>query len=101
MKPISLSLDYPLEPNLCSEFFLKRGYYIQELTKNGLVMFKPGASFAGSLKRIPLELSFQFNEAATEITLSYGTWVLFDTGDLRKEIDRIASQIDMGKHDSA
>ena len=101
MKPISLSLDYPLEPKLCSDFFLKRNYYIHEVTEKELVMFKPGSVFAISLKRMPLELTFRFSEATTEISLSYGTWVLFDTGDLKKEIGRITSQIDLSKHELA
>ncbi|MBF0196914.1 MAG: hypothetical protein HQL32_04360 [Planctomycetes bacterium] len=62
-------------------------------------MFKPGSSFTISMKRIPLELSIELRETSSNISLSYGTWVLFDTGDLKKELARIVHQIEQNSHE--
>jgi hypothetical protein len=62
-------------------------------------MFKPGTIFTLSLKRAPLELCIRLRGDQTEVLLSYGMWVLFDTGDLKKELSRVVSQIDKYKHD--
>ncbi len=101
MKSKSQTISYALNLSLCSDFFLQRGYYLHELNNSEIWLFKPGTSFTVSLKRIPLTLSIRLGDAQTEVSLSYGTWVLFDTGDLKKELSRIISQIEMHKQDLA
>lgn len=99
MKSKVQHLPYTLDLNLCSDFFFRRDYCVQESNETELLMFKPGTSFTSSIKRIALDLSIRLGDGQTEISLSYGTWVLFDTGDLKEEILKIASQIEKHKHD--
>jgi len=40
---------------------------------------------------MPKELSIKYNEKSTEITLKYDAFVLFDTGDLQEELDKICT----------
>jgi hypothetical protein len=94
MKTISTSIALRLNLVSVSEFFAKRGYVIHEQNDSSLHLSKPGTTFTTSLKRIPLELSFLVSDNQTDVSLAYGALVLFDTGDLKKETDRITEQID-------
>ncbi|WP_136063011.1 hypothetical protein [Pontiella sulfatireligans] len=97
MKPKSSILPFKLNLSLTAEFFLRRGFYIHEQNGNQLHLLKSGSALAITTKRIPLELSFKISEQGTEVSLSYGTFVLFDTGDLAKELKRIISQLEQFK----
>ena len=56
-------------------------------------MKKPGSVFTSSGEKVPKELSIFFKNNETEISLKYDALVLFDTGDLQKELDRISNLI--------
>jgi hypothetical protein len=56
-------------------------------------MRKAGTEFTTAGEKFPKELSISFKNNETEIALKYDTFVLFDTGDLQKELDVISNRI--------
>ena len=97
MKPTTASIPFKLNLNLASNFLIQRGFYIHEHNDTELHMFKPGTAFTVSLKRVPIEISLRISDNQTDISLSYGTYVLFETGDLSKELTRIIDQLERFK----
>ncbi len=94
MKKKYEKINYALCPEKCFQFFNRYGYYIYEENKEKLILRKPGTTSTMSFKNVPLELSFDFKTDSTEVFLQYGCWVLFDTGDLKKELKRIVRIIE-------
>ena len=97
MKPASSKIPFKLNLSLTSKFLIQRGFYIHEENNTELDMVKPGSVFTSSVKRSPLDIRFRLSENETEISLSYGAFVLFDTGDLTKELTRIINQLEQYK----
>ena len=79
--------------NSCVDYFLRRGYHVVDETSDSLHMFKPGSIFATSIKNLPMELTLIVQNSETTLSLKYGTWVLFGTGGLRRELSKLANAI--------
>jgi hypothetical protein len=86
-RSVKINSKVPLDE--CIKIFLARGYYLHEKAADALILFKPGSAFTISIKRIPLELKIEIVNNDTMVSLKYGTLVLFDTGDLSKELSRL------------
>lgn len=55
---------------------------------------RPGTRFTTSVDRMPLNLTVSTpSEEGVELRLRYGTFVLFDTGELEAEADRLAKRV--------
>jgi len=91
MKSKTTTFDQLLDKEKCINFFVRYGYYIHNEDDHALVLRKSGTVFTLSGKNMPMELSILFQNNGTEISLKYDALVLFDTGDLQKELDRISS----------
>ena len=91
MKKKTTTFDQLLDKEKCVNFFSRYGYYTHKEDERDLVLKKAGTVFTFSGKKIPMELSISFRDSETEFSLKYDAYVLFDTGDLQKELDRIAS----------
>lgn len=89
MKAKTTSFDQLLDKEKCVNFFVRYGYYIHTEDEGALVLKKTGTLFTFSGEKIPKELSILFKDNSTELSLKYDASVLFDTGDLQKEFDRI------------
>ena len=94
MKKQSEIINSKLSCEKCVSFFNRYRYFIHEESAEQLVLKKQGTSFTTSMARIPLELSFKFDDSSTKVFLKYDCFILFDTGDLRKELDRIIKIIE-------
>lgn len=93
MKPKTTTFDQLLDKEKCINFFVRYGYYIHNEEERSLVLKKAGYVFTSSGEKIPKELSIFFKENGTELSLKYDALVLFDTGDLQNELDRISKLI--------
>ena len=93
MKSKNDTIQVPLSLVKIADYFFRRGYYISDEDKNKISLFRDGTSLTTSLKRMPLHLNFETTSSSTKITLGYGCWVFFDTGDLAKELSRIVESI--------
>ena len=91
MKSKTTTFDQLLDKEKCINFFVRYGYYIHSEDERALVLKKTGSVFAFSGENIPKELSIFFKDKGTEFSLKYDALVLFDTGDLQKELDRISN----------
>ena len=91
MKSKTTTFDQLLDKEKCINFFVRYGYYIHNEDDRALVLKKTGSMFTSSGEKIPKELSIFFKDNGTEISLKYDALVLFDTGDLQKELDRISN----------
>jgi len=91
MKAKTTTFDQLLDKEKCVNFFVRYGYYIHTEDERALVLKKTGTVFAFSGDKIPKELSIFFKDNRTELSLKYDASVLFDTGDLQKELDRISN----------
>lgn len=98
MKNISQTVPFKVNLKSGADFFIRRGYYIHEEFDTELILFKPGSLFAATVKSISMQLELSVSDKETKITLQYGTWVLFDTGDLEKELSRLVAAINTNKH---
>jgi hypothetical protein len=86
-KIINQSLD-----NEKSITFLNNyGFEITEKDKATITLKKDGTIITLTGANMPKELSIKYNEKSTEITLKYDAFVLFDTGDLQEELDKICN----------
>ncbi len=56
-----------------------------------ITLKKSGTVITISGEDMPKELSIKYNEKNTEITLKYDAFVLFDTGDLQEELEKICN----------
>ncbi|MCZ6898640.1 MAG: hypothetical protein O7F74_00230 [Bacteroidetes bacterium] len=93
MKAKTTKFDQLLDKEKCIHFFGRYGYYIHTEDDRALVLKKTGTVFAFSGEKIPKEVSIFFKDNGTEFSLKYDAFVLFDTGDLQKELDRISDLI--------
>ena len=91
MKSKTTTFDQLLDKEKCINFFVRYGYYIHTEDERALVLKKTGTVFAFSGEKFPKELSIFFKDNRTELSLNYDALVLFDTGDLQKELDRISN----------
>ena len=90
MKAKTTTFDQLLDREKCINFFVRYGYYIHTEDERSLVLKKRGSVFAFAGEKLPKELSIFFKDSGTEFSLKYDALVLFDTGDLQKELERIA-----------
>jgi hypothetical protein len=65
------------------------GFEITEKVKATIKLKKAGRIITITGENMPKELSIKYNEKSTEITLKYDAFVLFDTGDLQEELEKI------------
>ena len=93
MKSKTTSFDQLLDKEKCINFFVRYGYYIHTEEGHSLVLKKTGSVFTSSGEKIPKELSISFEDNGTEFSLKYDALVLFDTGDLQNELDRISNLV--------
>jgi len=93
MKPKTTTFDQLLDKEKFINFFVRYGYYIHTEDDRTLVLKKTGSVFASSGEKIPKELSILFKDKGTEVSLKYDALILFDTGDLQKELDKISNLI--------
>ena len=89
MKKQIRTLETEVTIDECIRFFMLRGYYIHEESDRSLTMHRPGTIFTASINRTPLIVDVENIDKRTHLSLRYGTWILFDTGDLSKEVDRL------------
>lgn len=70
------------------------GFEAQDANGDYARLRRPGTWFTMSLNKVPLQLTLaETADEAVEMQLGYGTFVLFDTGDLEDEADRIAEVV--------
>lgn len=93
MEAKKTTLKELLNKEKCITFFIRYGYFIHTEDNQSLVMRKPGTEFTTAGEKFPKELSISFKNNETEIALKYDTFVLFDTGDLKEELDLIINRI--------
>ena len=93
MKPKTTTFNQSLNKEKCVNFFIRYGYFIHTEDDKSLVMRKAGTEFTVSGEKVPKELSIFFKNHETEVSLKYDTLVLFDTGDLQIELDKISNII--------
>jgi hypothetical protein len=93
MRARSVNIIGKVSLDECIKVFLARDYYLHERTADALVLSRAGNRFAVSIKRIPLELKIANVGDNTVVSLKYGTFVLFDTGDLSRELARLVGII--------
>ncbi len=93
MRERSVNINGRISLDECIKVFLARDYYLHERTADALVLSRSGSAFAVSIKRLPLELKIAIVSDNTVVSLKYGTFVLFDTGDLSRELARIVGII--------
>lgn len=91
MRRRTTTIDQSLDKEKCIDFLAQYGYYIHKEDMHNLTLKKSGKTFTLLGKKMPLELSFSYRDIETKCSLKYDAFVLFDTGDLRKELDRIVS----------
>lgn len=94
MKAKTKSFNQLLSKEKCITFFIRYGYFIHSEDETTLVMRKSGTEFTTDGEKFPKELTILFNDKKTEVSLKYDTFVLFDTGDLQKELDLISNRIE-------
>jgi hypothetical protein len=93
MKAKKTTFKESLNKEKCVTFFIRYGYFIHTEDDQSVVMRKAGTEFTTAGEKFPKELSISFKNNETEIALKYDTFVLFDTGDLQKELDVISNRI--------
>ena len=93
MKKKTTTFDQLLDKEKCINFFSRYGYYTHHEDESILVLKKAGTVFTFSGKKIPMELTISFGDSETEISLKYDAYVLFDTGDLQRELDKIVNLV--------
>ena len=69
------------------------GYVRRMDGSDGVMLEKPGTRFAMSLKKVPMKAWVVERDGSLDLWLQYGTFVVFDTGDLDAEADRLAEAI--------
>ncbi len=88
------TLPINLDLSKCSDFFLRRGFYIHEENDFELTMIKPGSIWTMKFTNTPLKLSFTKIGGQTKISLEYNvSSFILDTGDLKRELERICAMI--------
>lgn len=93
MKTQSKDIPHTLNLGNVTDFFTRRGYFIFDESESKINLFRQGTPFTTSLQRMPLKLSIEIQSEKSIFTLGYGCWVLFDTGDLNKELSRIVNSV--------
>jgi hypothetical protein len=58
------------------------------------VLKKPGTNLTTRAHQFPLEATIEQKDASVELKLCYDSFVLFDTGDLQTEAERIARMLE-------
>ena len=93
MKSKTTTFKQAFDKEKCINFFIRYGYFIHTEDDKTLILRKSGTEFSTSGEKFPKELAILFKNDETEISLKYDTFVLFDTGDLQKELDLIAKRV--------
>jgi len=93
MKAKTITFKELLDKEKCITFFIRYGYFIHTEDDKSVVMRKAGTEFTFEGEKFPKELIISFKKDKTEIALKYDTLVLFDSGDLQKELDLISNRI--------
>ena len=91
MKSKTTTFDQLLDKEKCINFFVRYGYYIHTEEEHALVLKKAGSVFTIYGEKMPKELSISFKDNRTKLSLKYDALVLFDSGDLQNELDRISN----------
>ncbi|PID56939.1 MAG: hypothetical protein CR986_09680 [Ignavibacteriae bacterium] len=99
MKAKSTSFNKTLDKEKCINLFIRYDYYIHSEDDKTLVMRKAGTEFTTDGEKFPKKLSFLFKNEETEVSLKYDGFVLFDTGDLQKDLDLISKRIEDNLND--
>ena len=84
-------INQPLDNEKAISFLTNYGFHITKKDKETITLKKPGTVITITGEHMPKELSINYNEKSTEIRLKYDAFVLFDTGDLQEELEKICS----------
>jgi hypothetical protein len=72
----------------------ERGFHLDDETAEQIVFKRRGTQLTLQGEKLPLRLAFRLDHsAAVSLVAEYDTWVLFDTGDLRRFADRLIPQL--------
>ncbi len=93
MKSKKTIIPAPLNKDKCILFFSRQKYYVSHENNQTLTMKKSGTQITMNGEEFPKEMTLKFGTSNTEVSLSYDGLVLFDTGDLQKELDLITNDI--------
>ncbi|WP_139828018.1 hypothetical protein [Marivirga sericea] len=93
MKTKEISIKKTLSKERCIDFFLRYGFFIYSEEEKSLIMKKAGREFTTSGEKLPKKLSVLFQDGETVFKLQYDMFILFDTGDLKKELDAISTRL--------
>ncbi|WP_282113839.1 hypothetical protein [Maribacter stanieri] len=72
-------------------FLTEYGFQITEKDKENIKLKKSGTVITISGEDMPKKLSINYNKKSNEVTLEYDAFVLFDTGDLQEELQKICN----------
>jgi hypothetical protein len=91
MKEKTKIINQTLDNEKSISFLTNYGFHITKKDKETITLKKSGTVITITGENMPKELSIKYNEKSTEITLKYDAFVLFDTGDLQEELEKICS----------
>ena len=84
-------INQSLDNEKSISFLTNYGFHITKKDEETITLKKSGTVITISGEDMPKELSIKYNEKNTEITLKYDAFVLFDTGDLQEELEKICN----------
>lgn len=91
MKEKTKIINQTLDNEKSISFLTNYGFHITKKDKENITLKKSGTVITITGEDMPKELSIKYNEKSTEITLKYDAFVLFDTGDLQEELEKICN----------
>jgi len=91
MKGKTKIINQILDNEKSISFLTNYGFHITKKDKETITLKKSGTVITITGENMPKELSIKYNEKSTEITLKYDAFVLFDTGDLQEELEKICN----------
>ncbi|SFJ22510.1 hypothetical protein [Olleya namhaensis] len=91
MKPSTLIINQALDKKKCITYFNGHDFHYIKEDKNVSILNKSGTTLTIEGRNMPLELSILFRDKSSEFSLKYDATVLFDTGDLQEELEKLTS----------
>ena len=89
MKPRTLIINQVLDKKKCITFFNRHDFHYIKEDKNVSILKKSGTTLTIEGRNMPMELTVLFRDTSTEFSLKYDATVLFDTGDLQEELEKL------------
>ncbi len=93
-KPIERELEVKIPLEDAKKLILEEGFEVHVENPTHMIFKRKGYQIAAGAEKIPLELAIATTGSGLFFQLRYGTFVLFDTGDLNSIAGRLAEKLE-------